>query len=650
MENSLLSVILIARRNTSLSIMHALDSILNQIYSPIKVLVVDANEPNSMYSLGLQEDLAGYPEVDYLQMDHSLSVAEIRNHTLYNAEGEYIAYLSSNDVWDSTKALLQMGQLKEEPRAAASCSNGRLIDKRKVHVSVEPLIEHVTFDASGWVLDNPARMSAQVIYRRSAVQEAGGFDGGFINFCDGDMLLRLSRKNKVLILPVSLCECCITPDNEDYDRYNLMDNQRLLNKHMDFFLVNKRMTRIFYTRMLHLAKINYLWLHYFIYAFMYFIKAPGHTIWLLLRTVSRMFKYMMLGFHRSLSLFLADKRMRRDIRLMEQGKLARIKALRPVTGEVRTEGKAVVFASARQYNEHKTLDFAFDHKLKSIVIPEYVTVIKKSMFYGCDRLVSVEIPNTVLEIQAHAFHRCKNLRQVTIQEGSRLDKIGAYAFAGCSALETVSLPSSVVQIGKGAFFECCSLKQILFQYMHNGEEKTGRVFPTAISKLSRHTFAGCSNLLIVEFGANSILETIEKGAFMGCIRLKKGLLTGKVKTLGSYAFAHCRKLETAAFPHIDALERIGKCAFMNCEALSYFQLPNQLEHINERTFYGCSNLKQIKIPKKVLSINHQAFARCTSLVTATILTGDIAISPSAFEKLTEVRIRAGADRETASDQ
>lgn len=630
--------------------MHALDSILDQIYSPIKVLVVDANEPNSMYSLGLQEDLAEYPDVDYLQMDHSLSIAEIRNHTLPSAEGEYISYLSSNDVWDSAKALLQLGQLKEEPQAAASCCNGKLIDKRKENITVEPLIERITFDASNWVLDNPARMSAQVIYRRSAVQEAGGFDGRFINFCDGDMLLRLSRRYKVLILPVSLCECCITPDHEDYDRYNLMDNQKILNKHRDLFLVDKRMTRIFYTRMLHLAKINYLWLHYFIYAFMYFIKAPGHTIWLLLRTVSRMLKYMMLGLRRGFSLFLENNRMKRDIRLMEQGKLARIKALRPVTGAIQAEGKAVVFASARQYNEHKTLDFALNHQLKSIVIPDYAAVIKKSMFYGCDHLVSVEIPNTVREIQPHAFHRCKNLRQVIIQEGSRLDKIGAYAFAGCSALETVSLPSSVVQIGKGAFFECCSLKQILFQYTHNGEEKAGRVFPTAILKLSRHTFAGCTNLSIVEFGANSILETIEKGVFMGCVRLKKSLLTGKVKTLGSYAFAHCRKLETAAFPHIDALKRIGKCAFMNCETLSYFQLPNQLEHINERTFYGCSNLKQIKIPKKVLSINHQAFAKCTSLIKAIILTGDIAISPSAFEKHTEVQIGAGADRETSSEE
>ena len=646
MENSLLEVVIVARRNTSLSLIHALDSIKKQIYGPVKVTVMDANEPNSIYSLGLQEDLSAYPDVEYRRMNHLLSIAELRNLALSSGEGEYIAYLSSNDVWDTTKALLQMEQLKSEPEAAASCSNGVLLDKRKGQVAVEPLMEPVIYDTSKWVLDNPAKMSAQVIYRRSVLLEAGGFDGQFVNYCDGDMLLRLSRESKVLILPVALCECSITPDQEDYDRDNLKDHQRLLSKHMAFFLVNKRMTRIYYARMMRLAKLNYLWLNLLFYGLLYFIKAPGHTILLVLKEMSLMFGYLLKWLQRGSSMLSEGIRIKRDIRLMQRGKLAGIDALKPVTGILETERKPVMFSSARQYNEQNPLDFSLNHKLKSIVIPEYVTVIKQSMFYGCDQLVSVEIPGTVLEIQAHAFHGCKNLRHVTVCEGSRLEKIGAYAFAGCSALETLSLPSGIGQIGKGAFFECRSLIQLLFANKKHGEEKISRVFPTAMIKLSRNTFAGCCSLLFVEFGADSMLETIENGVFLGCGRLKKSILAGKVKTLGSYAFAHCKKLETVAFPQIDALKAIGSCAFMNCEALAYFQLPDQLEHIYERTFYGCAGLKLIKVPKKVLSISHQAFAKCTMLRKAIILTGDASISPTAFDKHTEVRIQTGTGKET----
>lgn len=647
MVDLLLNVVLIAKENTSISFLRALNSVLNQVYSFIKILVVDTNEPNSMYSLGLQEDLAAFVNVEYLQLDQSLSIAAIRNIVLHHAEGDYIAFLYSNDVWDSTKALLQLDQLKENPEAVASCSNGLLIDERKKDVTVEPLIEHVTFDAAKWILDNPAKMSAQVIYKTAAIRQAGGFDEQFENFCDGDLLLRLSKKNKVLIMPVFLCECYIAADNEDYDLHNLRDHQRILYKYMDLFLINKRMAQMFYARMICLAKINYLWLNLFLYIFMYFLKSPGRSFLLLLMKIGQVFQNAFKWIHRELSLLKEGIRISKDIRLLRKGKLWKGKTLKPVTA---AENKEVPlsFSSARQYNEQNSLKFVFDHKLKSIVIPDYVTVIKSCMFYGCDQLISVELPNTVLEIQAHAFHKCKNLRRVSIQEGSRLGKIGAYAFACCSSLETMSLPSGLVQIGKSAFFECSSLKQLLFTNMIRDKERTNSVFPTALRKLMSYTFAGCSNLLTVEFGVNSMLETVENGAFMGCGKLQRVVLTGGIKALGIYTFAHCKELETVAIPQIDRLENIGKCAFMNCRLLDHFQLPNKIDRINIRTFYGCSSLKFVKIPKKVLAINHQAFAKCTALVTAIVLTGDITISPTAFEKTTEVQIQENVNQETST--
>lgn len=649
MENSLLSVVLIARRNTTLSIINALNSILNQIYSPIKVLVVDANEQNSIYSLSLQEDLAGFPMVDYLKMDQLLSIAEIRNFVLNNVEGEYVAFLSSNDVWDSAKALLQLEQLKNNAEAAASSSNGMLLDKRKTHIAAEPLIEHLTFEASNWILNNPAKMSAQVIYLTEAVKEAGGFDGQFTNFVDGDMLIRLSKYNKVLIMPVNLCECSITPDNKEYEYNNLKDSQYILYKYMDLLLVNKRMSQIFYMGMIRMARANYLWLNYFGYMLLYFMKAPFRSILLLFQTIGKILKYLFKWLLRSTSQMKEEIRFSKDIRQFQNGRFEKVKALKPLVQKPVKQEKIIQYSSARQYNEQKSLDLVFNHKVKSIVIPAYVTIIKNSMFYGCDQLTSVEIPNTVQEIQAHAFQNCKSLKNIVMKEGSRLGRIGAYAFAGCSTLETISLPSGIVAIGKGAFAECCSLRQLNFTYMRQGEEKNGSIFPTAIVKIPPYAFAGCTNLSTVEFGQGSMLEAVGRGAFLGCGRLKKILLTGKVKSLGSYAFAYCKQLETAALPQIDALKYMGKCAFMYCEALPYFQLPSQMGRIYERTFYGCSGLKQIKIPKNVLSINHQAFAKCSSLVKAIILTGDIAISPTAFEKRVEFQMQENADKEKASE-
>ncbi len=638
MEDQLLYVILIAKRNTSLSFIRALQSILKQAYSPIKILVVDANEPDSLYSFGLQEDLTAFPEAGYLRLDQSFSVSAIRNFILDYVEGDYVAFLSSNDVWDPSKALLQMEQLKANPDAAASCCNGILMDERRAEMTAEPLIERLSFAPSQWLLDNPAKMPAQVIYRMEALRKEGGFDERYVNFGDGDMLLRLSKKSRVLLLPVSLCECHIIPDHEDYDLHNFRDGQNILYKYLELFLQDKQMTQRFYAQMIHMAGINYLWLNYFAYCCLYFIKGPGHSILLLFRKTGKALWYVLQWIRREFSQVKEDIRIGWNLYRIRTGKQHGIKAPRPNPGGRYAGEEPIVFASSRQFNGKRDLDFIFSRRLKSIVIPKHVTVIKKNMFYGCDQLVSVEIPDSVLEIEAHAFHRCRNLRHVIFREGCRLAKIGAYAFAGCSALEAMSLPSGVAGIGSFAFAGCVSLKQLFFTYLHHGEERSEGIFPTAIATLSRYTFAGCANLASVEFGAGSILNTVENGVFLGCGKLRKVVLTGGVKALGSYAFAYCRELENIAIPQIDGLKKIGTGAFLHCEALDYFQLPNQMEHIQMRTFYGCSGLKLVKIPKKVRSINHQAFVKCTSLTNAMILSEDVSISPTAFDKHTQVQI------------
>lgn len=648
MADLLLNVVLIVKKNTTLSFLRALNSILNQTYSPIKVMVVDVNEPNSMYSLGLQEDLTAFPEVEYLQLEQSFSNTQIKNYILKNVVGEYIAFVNSYDRWDLVKAFLQIDQLMGDQKAGASCSNGVLIDDRVTGMPVGSLMENITFNSSKWILDNPARMSAQVIYRLEAIKEAGGFDECFENFCDGDMLIRLNKQHKVLIIPVSLCECHITSDNEDYNYMCYRDGQNILNRYRADFLKNKRMTLLFYRKMLYLARVNYLWLSCCGYILLYIIKSPGHSVWLVVKSFLRGIRYLFKWIYRELSLSKAAMRCCADSHLIKTGKLHKIKHTATVKYMEEEDRKAVSFSSARQYNEQRALDFVFDHKLKGIIIPKYVTHIKQKMFYGCDQLVSVEISNTVTEIEAYAFQNCKNLRKITFEEGSRLEKVGAYAFAGCSALEVITLPASLVKIGRYAFFECSSLTQLLFTSMRHSVKKTSNIFPSTLSTIPCCAFAGCVNLISVEFGDNSMLKTVESGAFMGCRRMQKILLTGRLKTIGSYAFAYCSELETIAIPQIDTLESIGKCAFLYCEALVYFQFPSQLSRINIRTFYGCSSIRMVKIPKKVLAINHQAFAKCTSLASAVILTGDTAISPTAFEKHTKLQIQEGEDKNLSS--
>lgn len=634
MSDGLLNVVIITKKNTSLRFLHTIESIKSQLYTPIGIIVVDLNEQNSMYSLGLQEDISLNPEIEYINLEPSLSTAEIKNYLLDNLEGEYIAFLNCNDSWDIGMALSQIENLKNDSTAVAACVNGILIDERKSGSPVEPLREDEIHDPSKWVLYNPAMMSSQIIYKTNAVIEAGGFDKEFDILCDADMILRLSKKNKVIVSSSSLCECRLTSIYYDYELKLFNDYKYFKIKHMDYLLVDKRLSQGFYAMMIDLAKINYRWLDLIVYMVMYFIKGPFHTIGLLLEKLGHIIYCTIRWVLRKLSIIKSSIQIKINIIRILWSKVIKPKN-RGKIAHLKKEGLTLTFLSAKEYNEHSSLTYGFNNRIEKVVIPDHVTVIKKGMFYNCSRLITVEIPDTVQEIQAHGFQNCSNLRNVIFRERGRLSKIGDYAFAGCESLREINLPLSVTQIGAYSFAGCHSLTKMMFN--------NKSLFPSSIEKISKYTFVGCKSLMSVEFEANSILEVIEEGAFLGCYSLGKVILTGRVRSLGAYALAYCKSIESVALLQVDSLETIGKGALMHCKSLPYFQLSNSLERIRSYTFYGCSNLKSIKIPKKVLSINSQAFRKCSLLSDVLMLSGDIMISGTGFDNHTKIVIQDIAD-------
>ena len=71
---------------------------------------------------------------------------------------------------------------------------------------------------------------------------------------------------------------------------------------------------------------------------------------------------------------------------------------------------------------------------------EGVEVIASYAFAHCDSLKTVTIPNSVTLIEKHAFYGCGSLDSVTI--GNNITKIEVYAFDWCTNLKSVYLPEA----------------------------------------------------------------------------------------------------------------------------------------------------------------------------------------------------------------
>ena len=104
----------------------------------------------------------------------------------------------------------------------------------------------------------------------------------------------------------------------------------------------------------------------------------------------------------------------------------------------------------------KAYAFAGHPTIKSVYIPETITIIGEGAFQNCVELERVHLPSKITMINSYTFSGCEKLSELTIPSG--VTYIGMEAFKNCRAFKSIVIPASVTKIGKFAFmnFSNCS--------------------------------------------------------------------------------------------------------------------------------------------------------------------------------------------------
>lgn len=191
---SLVSVI-IPTYNRADYIAEAVDSVLAQTYAPIEIIVVDDGSTDNT-----KEIIERYKDkVRYIWQENAWCGAA-RNRGLKAANGDFVAFLDSDDLWTSEKAVRDVEFLDNHPEIGAVYSDYDEIDAegkfiKRIHKS----------KLRGWITsellhDSPIFTSSLMV-RKVFFEQVGGFREEPEISEDWELWVRLSTVAQFAYLP-----------------------------------------------------------------------------------------------------------------------------------------------------------------------------------------------------------------------------------------------------------------------------------------------------------------------------------------------------------------------------------------------------------------------------------------------------------------
>ncbi|QRN85778.1 leucine-rich repeat protein [Clostridia bacterium] len=249
-------------------------------------------------------------------------------------------------------------------------------------------------------------------------------------------------------------------------------------------------------------------------------------------------------------------------------------------------------------------DEAFKESLiRSVTMPDSVTSIGNSAFYGNRYLDQLELSPNLTSIGDSAFYKCYLTEPVTL--GENLKVIGDNAFEW-NFFRTLSIPDSVTSMGFAAFRFNVYLNSL--------------TLGSGLTEIGRDAFRGASLTEVIGGGTNEGIifgrnadGSVDESSVIGYGGRSTTIdfIPSSVRYIGTSAFGNS-VAESVIIP--DSVETIGSGAFSDCQIESV-EIGKNVMTIGSRAF-SSNFIQSVEFGDNVTSIGEWAFSD-NSLESAT---------------------------------
>lgn len=198
--------VVIPTYNSSLYIVRTLDSVLSQTCLPDEIMIVDdGSSDNTIETIEKykKQNKGTFGNIKLFQQKN-MGAGAARNRAVKEANGDWIAFLDSDDIWLPKKLEVVKNVMSEHPEVTIIAHDEYAVDENNME-SMKLCSLHEGYDETRdlfvQLYEGNLFSTSCMVIKKEVIEKAGGFDESLRSAQDYDLWIRCGMYGKLYYIP-----------------------------------------------------------------------------------------------------------------------------------------------------------------------------------------------------------------------------------------------------------------------------------------------------------------------------------------------------------------------------------------------------------------------------------------------------------------